>query len=240
MQTQDAFDTTNWTLIEALNTADHPKHERALGLLINRYWPPVYAAVRKSGHDRDAAADLTQAFFLDVILGRALFEQADASKGKMRTLLLTAMKRYLIDQHRRQTSRGTDRTIPLDDLDREEAFVAGETASTVDDVYERRWAMAVLEEAIERCEAYFLEAAKPSHWAVFERFVVQPALYGSEPPPLEQLAAAFDFASGVHVASALKVVRKRVRVVLREVAAQTASSLESQEDEYNRVIRLLG
>ncbi len=239
-QTGEKFQTTNWTLIEALNSAAHPQHEQAHDLLIRRYWPPIYAAARRMGRSGSEAAEATQAFFVDVVLGRKLFSQAREERGRLRTLLLTALKRHLIDRHRRSVARGGDRRVSLDNLAREERFIDGEPSSEPDEVFERRWAMAVLEEAMSRCEHYFRQNKKPNHWIAFDRFAVRPSVNGVAVPSLDTLATELGYASSVHVSSALKVVRKRLQILLREVAAQTAESPDDQQQEYDLIVRLLG
>ena len=238
--THSGFDTTNWTLIEALQDSQHAQHDHAMETMAQRYWPPVYAAVRRMGRDRDAAADLTQGFFADVVLARKLFDRAESEKGKLRTLLLTALKRYMIDQHRRETSRGGNHKLSLTDLIHEDSFLIKETATSIEDVFERRWAVAIMEEAMDRCRQHFLSSDKARHWEAFDRFSLQPATFGSAVPTLSVLAEELQFPSSVHVASALKVVRKRLRILLREVAAETAIDEEQQEAEYLRVVSLLG
>ncbi len=238
-QTYARFATTNWTLIDALHRGEHPGKGAALELLIKRYWPPVYASLRRMGRQREEAAELTQAFFADVVLGRELFTQANANRGKLRTLLLTAVKHYVIDQHRRNTTRPGNQAVSIDDLSREEKFLTRESALDVDDLFDRRWAVAVLEEAVARCSRYFQETNLPNHWAVFDAFIVQPAIHVITPPPLSELATQFGFPSSTHAASAMKVVRKRMRIMLKEVIAETAAKPNDQEAEYQHVVALL-
>lgn len=238
--THSGFNTTSWTLIEALQDSRHPQHAYAMDTMVQRYWPPVYAAVRRMGRDRDAAADATQGFFADVVLARKLFDRAESQKGKLRTLLLTALKRYMIDQHRRDTSRGGDHQLSLTDLIHEDSFLSREASTSVEDVFERRWAVAIMEEAMDRCRRHFLSIDKPLHWEAFDRFSLQPATYGSEVPTLNKIAEELLFPSSVHVASALKVVRKHLQILLREVAAETAIDEDQQEAEYLRMVSLLG
>lgn len=239
-QTHARFYTTSWTLIDSLRDSAHPQHPQALERLVDRYWPPVYASLRRMGKNREEAADITQAFFADVVIGRGLFQDARAGRGKLRNLLRTAVKRYAIDQHRRNAARSDHRALSLDELSREEGFLAREPEGDADHVFERRWAVAVMEEAMARCEGYFNTADRRAHWMAFEAHVVRPAVSAESPPPLAELAGQLGFPSAVHVASAMKVVRKRFRMLLREVAAETASDPEDQEAEYQRVVELLG
>jgi RNA polymerase sigma-70 factor (ECF subfamily) len=238
-QTHAQFKTTSWTLIEAVRHATHADHARALDTLVSRYWPPVYASLRRMGRSREDAAELTQSFFAEVVLGRRLFDQADAGRGKLRSLLLTAVKRHVIDQHRRHVARPDRRVVSPDAIMREEGFLAREPQQDVDAIFERRWAIAVLEEALARCARYFDQMSLPRHWAAFEARVVRPAIGACSAPSLAEVAGELGFDSEVHVASAMKVVRKRFRMALKAVAAETATDPSDQDAEYQRVVALL-
>ncbi|MDY7109663.1 MAG: hypothetical protein SYC29_13595, partial [Planctomycetota bacterium] len=238
-QTHARFHTTSWTLVGALRDDDDRQQEAARNIVITRYWPPVYASLRRMGHSRDRAAELTQAFFVDVVIGRGLLDQADARRGRLRGLLLAALKRFAIDRHRRQQARPDGDGLSLDGLEREEGFLARDPARDADEIFQRRWAVAVLEEALARCERSCREAGLDKHWAAFEAFVVQPSIGAVAPPPLRRLADELGFASATHVASAMKVVRKRMKLLLREVAAETADDPADQQAEYDRILALL-
>lgn len=96
------FLTTHWSLIEAVGTTADDRNKALIGLLLNRYWKPVYSYLRRLGYDNEQAKDLTQSFFHEVVLGRELIRKADRSKGRFRSFLLTALKRYLINvRHKR-------------------------------------------------------------------------------------------------------------------------------------------
>ncbi len=113
------FLTTHWSLIEDVKKC--PDEDRALiGLLLERYWKPVYCYLRRKGHGNEQAKDLTQGFFHEIVLNRQLIERADISKGRFRTLLLHALNQYLIDEQRRESARKhipKDKLVPLDIAD---------------------------------------------------------------------------------------------------------------------------
>jgi len=238
--TQHEYETTSWSLIGALHEQDGPARGRALSLLVRRYWPPVYASFRRMGKDGEEAAELTQAFFADVILDRRLFDRADRHRGRMRALLLTAIKRYSVDQHRRRSSRPDQLNFSAAALTGEERFLATTLAGSVEEVFEKRWAVALLDEAVARCEEYFNTTGQQRHWSAFEAVVMRPAAGTVARPSLQEVADGLGFASAMHVASALRLVRKRMRIVLREVVAETALDPEDQQAEYSRVVELLG
>ena len=82
-----AFFTTHWSLIDQVGSDDH-QDQALIGLLINKYWKPVYCYLRRQGHNNEQAKDLTQGFFYQVVLGRDLFNKADETRGRFRTFRL--------------------------------------------------------------------------------------------------------------------------------------------------------
>ena len=103
--TGQAFLTTHWSIIENVGTSDDDKNQALIGLLLSKYWKPVYCYLRRKGHDNEQAKDLTQGFFHDVVLGRNLIQKADQSKGRFRSFLLIALNRYLITAKTGQTAQ---------------------------------------------------------------------------------------------------------------------------------------
>src|SRR5215469_11427963 len=94
------FVTTQWTIVLAALDEQSPKAAEALEQLCRRYWPPIYAYIRRRGHGPEEAQDLTQEFFARFLEKRYL-AAADASRGKFRTLLLTAVSRFLVNEWER-------------------------------------------------------------------------------------------------------------------------------------------
>jgi hypothetical protein len=105
--TVGAFLTTHWSLIE--DVKKRPNEDRALiGLLLERYWKPVYCYLRQKGYDNEQAKDLTQGFFHEIVLNLNLIQRANQSKGRFRSLLLYALNQYLMNEKRREHSKGQD------------------------------------------------------------------------------------------------------------------------------------
>jgi RNA polymerase sigma-70 factor (ECF subfamily) len=237
-QTYERFRTTRWTQIRALGEGDEDQRRAALEALVNRYWPAVYAHLRARGQDREAAAELTQAFFAEVVLHRDLFTRARPGRGKLRTLLLTALKRYRVDRRRRAVAHGADVTIPIEALHSEEARLK-RPEGEVGDIFERRWALGLFEEALRRCEAHFRESGRSAHWELFEARILRPAIAGHEPAPLTAMPEAGVFASPALAAAAVQVVKRRAMGLLREVVAETVDDEADVEAELAEVRRYL-
>jgi DNA-directed RNA polymerase specialized sigma24 family protein len=231
-QTGVRFATTEWSLIAAVQgDAGEAAREDALRVLVERYWPAVYAALRRWGHARDAAADLTQGFFADVVLPRRLFERADEGRGRLRSLVLTALKRYVVDRHRSLSVRQPRTVIPLDSFAAVEASLEDRSDLQIDDVFARQWALATLQAALDRCEEHYVQSGKADHWRLFRTRVVTPILSGTRAPRLAEVADQHGFASAPAAAAAIQVVRKRLLALLRESVVETLASDEDADEE---------
>ena len=110
--TAETFLTTHWSLIESVQ--EHQDPDCALiGLLLKRYWKPVYCYVRRRGHANEEAKDLTQGFFHEVVLNRQLIQRADPSKGRFRTFLVLSAAYAAAAATRQATSTDTPHTMAL-------------------------------------------------------------------------------------------------------------------------------
>jgi len=106
------FLTTHWSMLEGIKKRGD-KERNLIGLLLERYWKPVYCYLRRKGYDNEQAKDLTQGFFHEVVLDRDLIDRADPSKGSFRTLLLHALNHYVVDEYRKESAQ---KHIPKDKL----------------------------------------------------------------------------------------------------------------------------
>jgi RNA polymerase sigma-70 factor (ECF subfamily) len=115
----EAFLTTHWSLIERARSKEEG-NRKLIGLLLKKYWKPVYCYLRRKGYDNEQAKDLTQGFFHEVVLGRGLIQKADQSKGRFRPYILLALNRYLINIREEETAQKRipkDKLVPLDSID---------------------------------------------------------------------------------------------------------------------------
>ena len=146
------FATTRWSMVLAAGGgAPSEQADRALADLCAGYWYPLYAYVRRRGYDAEDARDLTQAFFARLLERRGL-ASADPARGRFRSFLLTAMKNFLASEWRRQAAGkrgGGAAIVSIDAADAEQRY-RSEPADTrtPEALYERRWALALLERAV--------------------------------------------------------------------------------------------
>ncbi len=237
-QTHARFEETSYTLIGALQ--DDTLAESAASELVRVYWPPVYAYLRRSGKNRDSASELTQAFFSDVICGRKLLQSADPNKGNVRNLILTALKRYLIDNHRKEMTRGKGRLISFDSLAAEDQVSdIAEQEYNPSQAYNHRWAMAQLDEAMRRCESHFCSSGRERHWKAFSNRVYHPSVNNTTPTALKLLAPRLGFPSPADTAAAVQLVKRRSISFLREVIAESTAQPTDADAEYELIIKLL-
>lgn len=236
-QTKAEFGTTNWTLVAGLRAEDEQLRQKTAEWIAATYWPAVYACARRITNSREEATDLTQGFFSEVVLGRGLLTLATEEKGRLRSLIRSALRRYAVDCWRREQSRGKGRLLPLSDLEREDAMISSGSA---DDEFDRRWALSVLERAIGLCESHYREAGRPKHWEVFEHRVLQPSVRMTSPPSMASLAAELGFESTQAASAALQTVKRKLAVTLRQSVAETVSEPGETEAEHGYLLDLLG
>src|SRR5437667_3653122 len=147
-----AFTTTHWSVVlEAQGPT--PAAQAALEKLCRTYWRPIYGFVRRQGAELEQAKDLTQGFFA-LLLERRDLATVRKEKGRLRSYLLTSLKHFLTNERNRAMAvkRGEgQRLIPLDAVrERERAGFESADTSTADQIYERRWALALLDQVLTR------------------------------------------------------------------------------------------
>ena len=142
------FQTTHWSLVLAARDRATPEAEGALADLCAAYWYPLYAFVRRKGHDPEHAADLTQEFFAR-LLEKDYLRSVDRSKGRFRSFLLAACTHFLANERDRATARkrgGGRPPVSIDVRDAEGRYLAEPAHGlTAERLFERRWALTLLE-----------------------------------------------------------------------------------------------
>jgi RNA polymerase sigma factor (sigma-70 family) len=231
-QASPRFETTRWSLV--LRAGDGAE---ALEALCRRYWYPLYAFVRRAGHGEHDAQDLTQAFFARLLEKRWL-EDADPNRGRFRTFLLTALKRFLAnewDRERALKRGGAVAVISIDALEAETRFQREQPALSDDHLqFDRRWALTLLEETLRRLEA---------EWGAAGRMAEFLALRGSLTSERgsfdgREAGAALNLNEGA-VRVAVHRLRKRFREIFREEIAQTLADPAELDAELRHLVDVL-
>jgi RNA polymerase sigma-70 factor (ECF subfamily) len=224
-----SFDTTRWSVIAAARGSDPDAARAALSTLCEAYWYPLYAFIRRWGADPDAARDLTQAFFTS-LLERRDIEQVRPERGRFRTFLLASAKHFLLNEAAR--SRAAKRGGGLSPLplafDEAEGRYQVEPAdgTTPETLYERRWALTVVERVIIAVQAKW---QKTGRGAEFE--VLKESLLGEGPPGGYAAAAEALGTTEGAIKVAAHRLRRAFRAELRAGIAETVSDpLEIDEE----------
>ncbi len=231
-----AFTTTHWSVVLQAQRESAAAQD-ALEKLCRTYWRPIYGFVRRQGVGAEEAKDLTQGFFA-LLLERRDFNAVRQEKGRLRSYLLTSLKHFLANERNRAIAikRGAgQRLIPLEDL-RERERVGFEPAETLpaDQIYERRWALSVLDHVMARLED---ENRAAGNAPLFDR--LQKSLM-DEPDGASPADTAREFGmteSAVRQASYR--LRQRYRQFLREEVAHTVMGPGDIEDELRHLIAVL-
>jgi RNA polymerase sigma-70 factor (ECF subfamily) len=210
------FVSTQWSMVLA---AKGDGASVAMADLCAAYWRPLYAYVRRSGRSVEDAQDLTQSFFSRV-LEKNYLQHVDPSLGKFRAFLLASLKNFLTNEWRREHASkrgGAAHFVSIEDMTRAEDHYAAELATpqTPDRVYERNWALALLERTTARLAGEFAAAGKKR---VFD--ALTPYLTGDGGAPYAQAAAELGM-SEVTVRVSVHRMRGRFRDLLQLEVAQT-------------------
>ena len=231
----DRFQTTRWSLVLAAARGDERSVE-ALEWLCATYWQPLYAFIRRQGHDSEAARDLTQSFFLS-LLDRNSLRRIDPAEGRFRSFLLGSIKNFLAHDRERQQAlkRRTDDPVLRLDFEGAEARYLRETASGVspEEVYESRWARTVLDRALRRLGEEHETTGKGE---MFRR--LSGCLTGEE-TPYDRLAADLGMTEGA-IRVAIHRLRRRLGVLLRAEVAQTVADPEDVKREVRSLVEAIG
>jgi DNA-directed RNA polymerase specialized sigma24 family protein len=235
------FFTTHWSLIQNAHSLDETRRNLALNQLLGRYWKPVYCYLRRKGYDNDSAKDLTQDFFQEVVLGRELVVQADQSSGKFRTLLLTALGRYVVDKHRRNTAEKRAPKEGLIALDDQElpGLPADHRQADPEEAFHYAWAASLLDEVLAQVQAECEQDGKAVYWQLFKQRVVTPVLDGAEPVPLPRLCAQYNIEGESTASNMIVTVKRRFRKVLEQRLQEHVEDENDVPQELNELIEVL-
>lgn len=201
-----------------------PVARQALAELCVVYWYPVYAFIRRTGHDADAAQDLTQGFFTQ-LLERGGLSKADQSMGRFRSYLLGACRHYLANEHDRANAAkrgGGQRHLSLDFPEAERRYrVEPADQCTPDQLFERRWALTLLERTLTELRGEYVAAGNAP---LFDR--LKDSLTG-DGASHATIAGDLGMTEGA-VKVAAHRLRKRYRERLREIVADTADVVDGE------------
>ncbi|MBI1841659.1 MAG: sigma-70 family RNA polymerase sigma factor [Verrucomicrobia bacterium] len=228
--TDGRFHTTRWGMVFSAQTADpHVDSQTALNELCTAYWLPLYVWTLRKGHDRVAAQDLTQAFFVHLLEGDAL-RNVDPGKGKFRSFLLASYQNFLANEHDKQTTlkRGGGTVfLPLDDPRLEAQFAAlADGEPTPDVAYDRSWALTLIQRTLGLLRRDYADSGKSEQFALLQPYLSA----DSAGPPYQETAERMGMSlSGVKMAI-LRLRRRFGELIRGEIAHTVLTSSQIDEE----------
>jgi RNA polymerase sigma factor (sigma-70 family) len=231
-----AFLTTHWSVVLTAQGRSAAADE-ALEKLCRTYWWPLYGFVRRTGYKPEEAQDLTQGFFASLLERRDL-DVVRQEKGRLRSYLLVSLKNFIAKARRRELAikRGQGRAlVPLEELlAREHAGMEPSDILTADRIYERRWALTLLEQVLTRLEDEYKHAGNAELFECLKEFLSE------EPGRRSQAEVALELGMTENaVKQAFHRLRRRYREILRDEIAQTVAVPGDVEDELGHFISVL-
>jgi RNA polymerase sigma-70 factor (ECF subfamily) len=227
-----AFATTQWTMIVDAARDGDAESERALAKLCETYWPPVYAFIRRRGHAREDAKDLTQGFFA-LLLEKRQFAGADRTKGKFRTYLLGAVKFFLSDEWDKSTTQKRGGGAVHFSIDAEEAERVLDRemadATTPETLFQQQWVRAIMRDAEAELGAEYTKKGKADTFEMLIPFLIE-GRGGGTSTSYQDLAEKHG-ASDASLRMAANRMRNRYGQLLREKVAATVDSPDEIESE---------
>jgi RNA polymerase sigma factor (sigma-70 family) len=224
------FRSTHWSVVLAANQPDSPESRKALARLCETYWYPVYIFIRRRGHDPDDAKDLTQELFARLI-EKQFLEAVDQEKGRFRSFLLTCVKRLLNKEWKKAQTlkRGGEYTfVPLDDAVAEARYGAEPAdGMSPEKLFERRWALTLLEQTLEQLKAEHARAGKTVQFDALEVF-----LSGSKEPANSygEIGAQIGMTEGAARQAAFRMRGRFGELLRARLSAEVASPAELEAE----------
>ncbi len=227
------FVTTHWSVVLSAQARDPSRSGQALEALCRAYWYPLYAYARRMGQSPSDAEDLTQGFFAR-LLEKDFLASAAQEKGRFRTFLLTALKRYMANEWDRQHAQkrgGFAVVIPVDQRLAETRFSSEGTHNVPPDLlFDRHWAMALLENTMARLQHEYLESGRASLFEYLRNCLAR----DESALPYAEIAKRLNLTEPA-VKMAVRRLRERYREILREQIAETVSTPEEVEEEIRQL-----
>ena len=234
-----SFHTTRWTIVMKAAQSQAPGGESALAQLCRTYWYPLYMFARRRGHSPNEAQDLTQGFFLHLLEQKAL-AGVDRLKGKFRSFLLASFQNHLSDQvdRARRLKRGGDKEfVELDAEEAEERYrLELAECLTAEKMFDARWAMTLLAEALNRLRQEYSSEAKTSTFEALKAFL--DPVNSTAPPSYEEVANRLQLSTGA-VKTLIHRLRKRYTALLREEVGRTVTDATEIDDEIHSLCEAL-
>lgn len=230
------FPETPWTHVRVAGGED-TRAQASLEVVCRLYWVPLYAFARRQNLGPAEAEDVTQAFFVHLLEDESI-KHADQEKGRLRSFLLGALKHFISNWRRAETTvkrGGRMMRVEFDTTEVEAVCAQREDGLSPDEFYERRWAVALLDHALKDLEAEHARAGRAEQFAVLSEYLL---VHGKDAQHAEA-AAKLGMTEGT-ARVAVHRLRKRFRERLRALVAATVGSEAEVDDELRHLLGLYG
>jgi hypothetical protein len=216
----DRFATTRWSVVMHLASTESNDAGNALTELSQRYWYPVYAYVRRCGHEASIAQDITRCF-LGNLMDQFRDGRARAPKGHFRRYLLDQLNVFLSgDWHEMVDSNSNSDLVAPGDLEVRYLRDNADAASP-ERAYQRSFALEVIARAVKRLRS---EARQTGHLDMYE--ALEPNLVRDPAAGEYEVMAATLKTRPLALVVALKRLRQRFRELVGEELTDTVTSAE--------------
>lgn len=220
--------TTRWSVVLAAGEPGEPEAQAALAALCESYWYPLYAFIRRQGYRPEDAQDLTQGFFAR-LLEKQFLHAVEPGKGRFRSFLLAACKHFLANERDRAGTRkrGGGQPPPVNLQTAEQRYLLEPAhAVTPERLFERRWAMTLLEQVLGRLRQEYASEEKAQQFMVLKPFLAGERSAGR----YAEVGVELGLSEGA-VKVAVHRLRRRYRELLREEIARTVDDPAEVEQE---------
>jgi len=232
------FAPTHWSVVLTAAGSDSPEAAEALARLCQDYWYPLYAFVRRKGFAPHEAQDLTQDFFAR-LLEKSVLKAADPARGKFRSFLLRSLQNFLNNEWDRQRAEkrgGKAFTFSLDDTTAEDRYrLAPAHDLTPEKIFERRWALTLLEKVHAQLKAECQDEGKGAQFEVLQVYLSGEPKAGK----YDESAARLGLSEGT-VRVAVHRLRKRLGQLLRIEVGRTVADPRDIDEEISNLLMALG
>jgi RNA polymerase sigma factor (sigma-70 family) len=232
------FVTTHWSVVLSAQDPHNSRSRQALESLCRTYWYPLYSFARRAGHSPPDAEDLTQGFFAR-LLEKDYLKAAASDKGRFRTFLLVAIKRYMANEWDRQHAQkrgGFAAVVPIDQKLAEARFASELTHHLSPDVlFERQWAMTLLDQTMTQLQEEYAASGRAELFDCLRRCLAK----DESALPYTEIASRLKMTEA-SVKMTVHRLRSRYREILQNEIAQTVSTPGEIQEEIRHLFSSFG
>lgn len=234
------FPNTRWTLVGRAGDLDGAAGPVAIAEIVRLYAPALRAhLLHVLHHDEHLADDLLQGFLTDKVLEQRLIGYADPNRGRFRTFLLTALERYVIDRHRRGTTRRRSPHASVQNIDDHvDTLAKQDSDQDRNAAFDLAWAREVIDEVVATMRTQCTETRREDLWQVFEVRYWKPAMEGVAPEPHESIAQRLKLESAHEAGNLLTTAKRMFTRVFKSVVSRYAVDDDEVRAEVRELTRI--